>query len=173
MKLLANPILNGGAAASFPGNSVVKNLPANTEDSGLTLVLEDHLEEEMATHSSILAWQIPWTEEPGKLQSRGCKESDTTKCLSIHTQAKWFPLRSIRRKICPLSPRLLNIVLEFLQESWARKWNKKHPDWKKESKMLSTNDMTFYTENPKNQRKNYSIYYSIKRNDNLRNTILK
>ena len=59
MKLLANPILNGGAAASFPGNSVVKNLPANTEDSGLTLVLEDHLEEEMATHSSILAWQIP------------------------------------------------------------------------------------------------------------------
>ena len=88
MNLLANPILNGGAAASFPGSSVVKNLPANVEDSGLTLVLEDPLEEEMATHSSILAWEIPWTEEPGRLQSRGCKESDTTKCLSIHTHTK-------------------------------------------------------------------------------------
>ena len=39
---------------------------------------EDHLEEEMATRSSILAWRIPWTEEPGGLQSVGCKESDMT-----------------------------------------------------------------------------------------------
>ena len=86
MKLLANPILNGGAAASFPGNSVVKNLPANTEDSGLTLVLEDDLEEEMATHSSILAWQIPWTEEPGRLYS--CKELDTTEQLTLSYNRK-------------------------------------------------------------------------------------
>ena len=39
---------------------------------------EDPLEEEMATHSSILAWKIPWTEGPGGLQSMGCKEWDTT-----------------------------------------------------------------------------------------------
>ena len=40
---------------------------------------EDPLEEEMATHSSVLAWEIPWTEEPGRLQSTGSrKESDTT-----------------------------------------------------------------------------------------------
>ena len=39
---------------------------------------EDPLEKEMATHSSILAWKIPWTEEPGGLQSMGCKELDTT-----------------------------------------------------------------------------------------------
>ena len=39
---------------------------------------EDPLKEEMATHFSILAWKIPWTEEPGGLQSMGCKESDTT-----------------------------------------------------------------------------------------------
>ena len=44
------------------------------------------LEEEMATHSSILAWRIAWTEEPGRLQSKGRKESDITKRLSIHTQ---------------------------------------------------------------------------------------
>ena len=39
---------------------------------------EDLLEEGMATHSSILAWKIPWAEEPGRLQSIGSKESDTT-----------------------------------------------------------------------------------------------
>ena len=37
---------------------------------------EDLLEEEMATHSSVIAWRIPWTEEPGRLQFMGCKESD-------------------------------------------------------------------------------------------------
>ena len=40
---------------------------------------EDPLEEEMATHSSILAWEISWTEEPGGYSSRGRKQSDTTK----------------------------------------------------------------------------------------------
>ena len=39
---------------------------------------KDPLEEEMATYSSILAWEIPWTEEPGGLQSLGLQESDTT-----------------------------------------------------------------------------------------------
>ena len=51
---------------------VVKNLSANAEDvrhAGLIPGLEDHLEEEMATHSSILAWRIPWTEEPSGLWS--------------------------------------------------------------------------------------------------------
>ena len=43
---------------------------------------EDPLEKEMVTHSSILAWRIPWTEEPGGLQSMGCKESDITKQLN-------------------------------------------------------------------------------------------
>ena len=49
---------------------VVKNLPANTgdiRDPGLIPGLKDSLEEDMATHSSILAWRIPWTEEPGGL----------------------------------------------------------------------------------------------------------
>ena len=44
----------------------------------LSLGQEDPLEEDMATHSSILAWRIPWTEEPGGLQSTGHKESDST-----------------------------------------------------------------------------------------------
>ena len=54
---------------------MVKNLPANAEDSERWRVQslggEDPLEEGMATHSSILAWRIPWTEEPGGLQSTG------------------------------------------------------------------------------------------------------
>ena len=39
---------------------------------------EDLLEKEMATHSSVLAWEIPWTEEPGRLQTMGLQESDMT-----------------------------------------------------------------------------------------------
>ena len=55
---------------------MVKNPPANTGDvrgAGLSLGQEDPLEEGMATHSSILAWRIPWTEEPGGLASTGLK----------------------------------------------------------------------------------------------------
>ena len=54
----------------FPGGSAVKNLPANSRDArdtGSTLGGEKPLEEEMAAHSGILAWEIPWTEEPGGL----------------------------------------------------------------------------------------------------------
>ena len=47
----------------------VKNLPAMQETQVQCLDQEDPLEEEMATHSSILAWRIPWSEEPGGLQS--------------------------------------------------------------------------------------------------------
>ena len=46
---------------------MVKNPPASPEDMVSILGQEDPLEEEMATHSSILAWEIPWTEEPGGL----------------------------------------------------------------------------------------------------------
>ena len=49
----------------------VKSLPAMQETWTGSLGQEDPLEEEMATHSSILAWKIPWTEEPGRLQSIG------------------------------------------------------------------------------------------------------
>ena len=50
---------------------VVKNLPAMQETWVQSLGQEDPLEKGMATHSSILAWEIPWTEEPGGLQSMG------------------------------------------------------------------------------------------------------
>ena len=62
----ANETLRPG----FPDGSVVKNLPANAGDTGEVDSIsgwEDSLEDKMATHSSILAWRIPSTEEPGRL----------------------------------------------------------------------------------------------------------
>ena len=59
-----------GTDLGFPGGSAVRNLPAMQETQVRSLGQED-LEEGMATHSSILAWRIPWTEAPGGLQSTG------------------------------------------------------------------------------------------------------
>ena len=55
----------------LPDGSVVKNLPAMQEMRVQSLDWEDPLEKEMATHSSTLAWEVPWTEEPGGLQFMG------------------------------------------------------------------------------------------------------
>ena len=65
---------------TFPSGTVEKNPPAKQDMRVQSLSQEDPLEYEMATHSSILAWKIPWTEETGRLQysTRGCKDSDTT-----------------------------------------------------------------------------------------------
>ena len=72
----------------FPGGSVVKNPPALQEPPETwvrSLGGEDPLEEEMANRRSILAWEVPWTEEPGRLQSEGLQKSWTRlKWLSTH-----------------------------------------------------------------------------------------
>ena len=60
---------------------MVKRLSAMRETQVQSLGQEDPQEKEMATCSSTLAWKIPWMEEPGGLQSMGCKESDTTERL--------------------------------------------------------------------------------------------
>ena len=57
---------------------LVKNLPAMQETPVQFLGQEDPLEKEMATHSSILAWEIPWTEESSRLQPKGSQELDMT-----------------------------------------------------------------------------------------------
>ena len=64
---------------------MVKNLPAMQETQVQSLGQEDPLEKGMAIHSSILAWRISWTEEPGGLQPRpwGPKESDTAELLTL------------------------------------------------------------------------------------------
>ena len=67
----------------LPMAQTVKNLPATQETWVQSLGQEDPLEKEMATNAGIFAWRIPWTEEPGGLQSMG-SQSQTQ--LSFHTQ---------------------------------------------------------------------------------------
>ena len=70
---------------------MVKNLPAMWETGVQNLGWEDPLEKGMTTHSSILAWRIPWTEKPARLQYVGLKELDTTEqpTLSL-SQTQYF-----------------------------------------------------------------------------------
>ena len=92
MEILFQPYFNN--SMGFPGGSEVKNPPAN---AGSILGWRRSPGVEMATRSSVLAWKIPWTEEPGGLQSRG-SQSDTTEQLSMTTRQdsshiyywKWF-----------------------------------------------------------------------------------
>ena len=68
---------------------------------------DDPLEKEMATHSSILAWRIPWTEEPGGLQSMGSQESDMTEVtyyMSFHWERITRSLHLVSLGLCPLHP---------------------------------------------------------------------
>ena len=67
---------------------MIKNLPAKQEMRVRSLSQEDPLEQEVATHSSILAWRISWTEEPGRLHSSWDRKGlETTLRLNHHTSA--------------------------------------------------------------------------------------
>ena len=72
-------------ARGFSSGSVVKNLPAKQETQVRSLRWNDPLEKEMATHSSILAWEIPWTEEPGRIWFMGWQKSLTQRSDSTTT----------------------------------------------------------------------------------------
>ena len=80
--------LNLGENREFPGKPLVaqtvKRLPTMQETWVQSLGREDPLEKEMATHSSILAWKIPWTEEPGRLQSMGLQRVGHDWVASLH-----------------------------------------------------------------------------------------
>ena len=80
---------------------MVNNLPAMWETQVPSLGQEDPLEKGITTHSSVLAWRIPWTEEPEGLQSMGCKKSDTTVwlCFQVYIPIKpqsWRPSLQLR-----------------------------------------------------------------------------
>ena len=87
---------------------MVKRLPEVRETQVRSLGWEDPLEKEMATHSSILAWKIPWTEEPGRLQSLGLQKSRTR--LSDFT----FTFSGVKN-------------LPGKQEAWFHPWVQKIP----------------------------------------------
>ena len=95
-------------ARGFPRDSVVKNLPVQ-EMLNRSLGLEDPLEKEMVTQSSILAWKIPWTEEPGGLQSMGSQTAEHNSATKTTMKADCtklsFPFRS-NQQIHMAQPRL-------------------------------------------------------------------
>ena len=88
---------------------LVKNLPAMQERWAQSLVREDPLEKEMATHSSTLAWRIPWTKEPGGLQSMVLQRVGHDCATNFHFQRleKYFPLMS---SIAFIKIHTLNVV---------------------------------------------------------------
>ena len=83
---------------------MVKNPPASTGDTtdeGRFLCWEELLEKEMATHSSILAWRIPWTEELVGFSPQGCKESDTADHILLTIQMHVHNITAWRRQWQP------------------------------------------------------------------------
>ena len=98
----------------------VKNLPAMWEAWVWSLGQEDPLEKEMATHSSILAWRIPWTEEPGGLQFMGLKRVRHDWVTKHKRQIKGFPNCSVVKKICNAGD--VSSILGLGRFPWGRAW---------------------------------------------------
>ena len=117
---------------------MVKNLPAMQETWVWSLGLEDPLKEEMATHSSILAWRIPWTEEPGRLQSIGSQRagydwasnSFLPFCLPLPT----FSSKTMQPSFLDLQafslyvwwPRLTKVLIDPDHFSMLERWEQDH-----------------------------------------------
>ena len=108
----------------------VKHLSAMQETRVRSLGWEDPLEKEMATHSSILVWRIPWTEEPGRLQSTGSQRVGhnwaTSLSFHFHGTTDWFRIeKRVRESL--LSPCLTNLYTEHIMRDarpdWVTSWN--------------------------------------------------
>ena len=104
----------------------VKNLPAVRETWVQSLGQEDPLEKGMATHSSILAWRIPWTEEPGELASMGSQESDTAYRLNHHHHHSYSETQDMHLRYGTLGRRM-------------SKWRKSPPIISKDLHFLFSN----------------------------------
>ena len=79
---------------------------------------EDSLEKEMATHSNILAGKIPWAEEPGGLQSMGCKELDTAELTHTHTNIRVSHPCKFPSLVIGLYMSVLSVNLHIPQQSF-------------------------------------------------------
>ena len=98
---LSNFTLGNVSIGALLVAQMVKRLPTMRETCVQSLGRDDPLEKEMATHSNTLAWKTLLTEEPGGLQSVGCKESDPTERLNFHFQCIYF---DTTLKFMPYSP---------------------------------------------------------------------
>ena len=117
----------------FPGGSVVKNLPANAGDRVWSLSWEDPLEKETATHSSILAWEIPRTEEPGALRSMGRKRvRHNLETKQLFAVLYWINAHFLFHSIilihlCPEECTLLSFGLPCSSDGKASAYNAGNP----------------------------------------------
>ena len=93
---------------------MVKRLPTMWETWVQFLVWEDLLEKEMATHSSILAWRIPWTEKPGRVQCIGLQRvgHDWATSLSLHSDRTWKELLSVLQEMWTISGKAVDWTKE-------------------------------------------------------------
>ena len=99
----------------FPGGSTVKNLSARQETRVLSLGQEDPLEQGMATHASILTWRIPWTEEPGGLQSMGSQRvrHDWATNTIVYKSFLWM-VQVLESPLALIKPRISLVINSFL-----------------------------------------------------------
>ena len=100
---------------------MVKNLPANAKTGAGSLCWEDPLEKKMATHSSILAWEITWTEEPGRLQSMGSQSWTFARKVipNLDSLLKSKDI-SLPAKVCIVKAMVFPLVM-YGCERWAKK----------------------------------------------------
>ena len=123
MSLLFN-MLSRLVIMDFLGGSMVKSPSPETQEMRVwSLGLEDPLEEEMATHSRILAWAIPWTEKPGELQSMGSQRVGHD-WVTEHTSSQWpwYTASSSRERILPcfwcLTHSWYSITGHWMETNW-------------------------------------------------------
>ena len=110
----------------------IKNPLAMQETQAQSLGWEDPLEKGMAIHSSILAWRIPWTEDPGGLQSMGCKELDTTEHFHLHLLPSpgasfHLPPHLELSPLLLLSPTVTNHTRDHQKTSHVHGWEPSKP----------------------------------------------
>ena len=101
----------------FPAGSENKASACKAGDPGLIPGLGRSLEMEMATHSSILAWRIPWTEEPAGLQSTGSQRVGHNRATSLHSFCQGHETHRYRN--CPDYAKYL-LLVNFLHISWIQ-----------------------------------------------------
>ena len=106
---------------------MVKHLPAMQKIQVQSLGWEDPLEKEMATHSSTLAWKIPWMKEHGRLQSMGCKESYTTEQLCFCFLYRYASATLAKTRQAHTFP--VHLKCKQVLGRWTDKWRTPWDQW--------------------------------------------
>ena len=116
----------------FPCGSDGKASAYNARDPGRSLGQEDSLEKEMATHSSILAWKIPWSEEPSRLQSMGLQRVGHNWATSLHFLYFYKTKRAFHLRLPVKSLPHIEYILSTFWKEIVYIWERRHSRIRKE-----------------------------------------